>query len=299
MIRLLFTNFFLICAFFVASQHHTVLKAGNFNGTIEHSTILKNAQRFINEINSSSPEAYQNIDWTDILPNPIARKRMEDLWYNGMFRCLKDNLSVNILMISDNQFQIRNIPVIQIRDSVEQQLVLTFSVAGEIEGVHFGIEQSLYRSLLLEGINLDDIKRRTLILDHVESILTAFRRKDMEMLHEVFCQNFRQPMNNEVSSQQKHKNCLDELFPVLLQDAFLDVSVDSVKIMQKTQNETFYGVNISLSWNSSTHDDDGYLFLLFEIEDSNKALINFYAWQLKKNTRLEDVFEATDFDIMK
>lgn len=54
-------------------------------------------------------------------------------------------------------------------------------------------------------------------------------------------------------------------------------------IVRKRDNETnVYGINIKQNYSSSTYADQGYLFQMVDLKDSNRPVIYVRAWQPEK-----------------
>lgn len=301
----------------MVGQNRTEVILRNIDESSVQTNVRLNAQAFINAANAAS-SAGNPINWKGIEASDNARTRVDALWETSPFRCLETQLTTNILRVQGNRFQVRQIPVTVIKDRVEQELVLSFSSLGQLEDVYFGIEQHRYSTLMAEGRDLNDFRRRQMILDFLENFRTAYNRKDLDMLEMTFSENALIIVGRVLEHTDRgfdgmatlgqrqvelirynKQQYMDNLKRVFRRNAFIDVNFDDIEIMQHGHREEIYGVNVKQRWRSNTYSDEGYLFLMIDFEDENHPLIHVRAWQPEKDTPMEEVIELGDFDIVK
>jgi len=315
--RFLIAVMVLMCGYIVQAQNRTVLEIRNLNESNAYANIQMNAQSFINAANVAAARG-QDIDWSGMTSNATLRSRVNALWETSPFRCLDTRLTLSILQMPGNRFQIRQIPVVVVKDRVEQELVLNFSARGELEDVYFGIEQHRYRNLMAEGYGVNNFRRRQMILDFIENFRTAYNRKDLDLLEMTFSENALIIVGRVLEQTERgfdgmgslgerkvelirynKQQYMENLRRVFARNAFIDVTFDDIEIVQHGNREEIYGVNLKQRWRSSTYGDEGYLFLMIDFEDDDHPLIHVRAWQPEKDTPIEEVIELGDFDIVK
>ena len=59
--------------------------------------------------------------------------------------------------------------------------------------------------------------------------------------------------------------------------------------------ENIYGVTLHQAWRSSTYNDDGWLFLLWDFNNEEQPQILVRTWQEDKAAASEGVFSIPDF----
>lgn len=299
------------------AQNRTQIILRNVDGSAVQNNVQNNAQLFINAANIASASE-QGIQWDDIDVTDNARDRVDALWQTSPFRCTETRMTTNLLRLPGNRFQVRQIPVVVVKDRVEQELVLNFSAVGALEDVYFGIEQHRYSNLLAEGRDLRDFRRRQMILDFIENFRTAYNRKDLDMLEMTFSENALIIVGRVLQETERgfdgmaslddrqvelirfnKQQYMENLRGVFRRNAFVNVTFDDIEIVQHGHHNDIYGVNLKQTWRSSTYGDEGYLFLMIDFEDEDQPLIHVRAWQPEKDTPMKEVIKLGDFDIVK
>lgn len=199
-----------------------------------------------------------------------------------------------------------------------QNLVMTITDDGRIDDIRFGMELHHYRRLVEEGEVLQDFARRQQILQFVEIFRTAYNRKDISYLQNIFSDDaliivgrIVEPEPNlpdmsrmmEASGFSRKKielvrkskqEYLSALTTTFQRNAFVRVEFDSLEIKPHKLYDHVYGVALKQSWHSSTYSDTGYVFLMIDFKDEDHPLIHVRSWQPE---RFEDgsVINLYDF----
>jgi hypothetical protein len=218
-------------------------------------------------------------------------------------------------------FQVRNLPLVITTsegDPKTEEGVFTLTASGQLDDLYFGIEQHRYKDVMAKGIDLKDFRRRQMILDFLENFRTAYNRKDLDMLQKTFSENALIIVGKVIEEKTDGPNLMSSLGAkrvemvrynkqqymgnlqtVFSRNQFIDVSFDDIEVMRHGTKDYLYGVNLRQVWRSSNYSDDGYLFLLIDFEDESHPLVHVRAWQPHKDTRMEEVIELGDFDVVK
>ena len=226
-------------------------------------------------------------------------------------------------------YQIRGVPVnFESADYEEAGQILTidFTPDGDISNVSVSIGEDRYNQIMAEMSTQEDYVRRQRIVSFVEQFRTAYNRKDMPFLQDVYSDKAliitgsvrnsmeRQSFGDEVSLinketvvylKQTKQQYLTNLQRVFNRNEFINISFEDVDIVQHPKYDDIYGVTIKQKWHSSHYYDEGYLFLMIDFRNSERPLIQVRTWQPYKNSsgkvilKKEDVFHLGSFQIVR
>jgi hypothetical protein len=298
------------------------LKDGAPNSQIK-ATLEKNGGLLLTELNNAQG-AGRELSLGGINMDGNAVTSLHTMWKICPFRCDELEFEDYCLKTHSGGFQIRNIPVIMEPRKGErfdsdkyQEIVLNFDASGKITGVCFALSNIQYKQLMNGGgPEVTDFRERAMVVDFVEQFRTAYNRKDIGFLQDIYSDDAliitgkveRAPSttdNVQVKNQDKvtyisqtKKEYLSRLANVFKNNDRINVVFENIKI-NKHNKKKVYGVKLVQHWNSGTYNDKGYLFLLWDFTDSIKPMIHVRAWQPFKETRKEDVFDTSDFDTSK
>jgi hypothetical protein len=310
---------FIIMPFLSWSQNRTEVEILNSDGSKIHQEILQSTTAFLSATNLASASK-KAIDWQGIAIRTEVKSRINNLWSTSPFRCLETKISLNILRVPGGKFQIRQIPinVFNGKELVPEELVINFSIDGQIDDIYFGIELHKYRDLIQQGQSVTDFRRRQMILDFLENFRTAYNRKDLDMIQMTFSDNALIIVGRVIEETDKgfdglstlgqkrvelirfnKQQYMENLKLVFARNSFITINFDEIEIVKHGLNDEIYGVNLKQRWRSSTYGDEGYLFLMIDFENEEYPLIHVRAWQPTKDTPAEEVIELGDFDIIK
>lgn len=182
-----------------------------------------------------------------------------------------------------------------------QYLVFQLTSEGLIEDIRFALETTHYKRMVEEGERLQDFARRQKILQTVEIFRTAYCRKDLEYLRQIYSDDAliivgrvlktRKDLPADVMSWaglsqnkiefvklSKHQY-LTGLERVFQRNAFVKVVFDSVEVVRHESDPYLYGVTLKQHWYSSTYSDTGWVFLLWDFKNEENPTIYVRSWQ--------------------
>lgn len=321
---LLLSFFSLIFTMTVSAQYQTTVDITDVADTQLTSNMEKNSALLLTELNNAQGEArplsLKGID--------IDKKAASDLfvmWEVCPFRCDELEIVERGLKTVTGGYQIRNIPVIMEPRTGEhfdedkyQEIVLNFDKTGKIIDLVFSLSDNQYNQVMRSDLEVTDLRRRSMIIDFVEQFRTAYNRKDIKFLEDIFSDDaliitgkvvnrVKTDMNQwgpqvEYTVQSK-KDYLNRLKTVFQNNARINVIFEDIKVNRHKTNGDFYGVKLVQYWNSGTYSDKGYLFLLWDFKDEDHPKIHVRTWQPYDETPKEDVIEMStlpiDFDKIK
>lgn len=325
------TLFSLMLSLSAKAQYETTLTIKDATAGMPRQAIESNASRLLTEFNNAQGEKRAlllqniNIDTT-------AVKSLHALWEVCPFRC--DELEVVEIcskLLHNSNYQVRKIPVVMEPRSGEvfnedryQEIVLNFDNEGKIDNIYFALEAGLVRDVLDgRGREVQDMRKRSLILEFVEQFRTAYNRKDTAYLNNVFSDNaliitgkvvtrtnsdgkigLKRDKDVEYVTQSKNQY-ISRLKNVFKINQRINVVFDEIKINAHRTKENIYGVKLVQHWHSGSYNgkdsysDKGYLFLLWDFADENEPKIHVRTWQPYDETPKEKVFELADFKFDK
>ena len=255
-----------------------------------------------------------------------AIKEVEEMWKSSAMNIPPVDVSVHCLNTKTG-YQVRGIPVDMVEasnDEQRQELTIDFQKDGKINGVAVAIEMHRYDMIMAQKSSDLDYARRQMIVDFVENFRTAYNRKDIKMLNQVFSDKAlivtgkivkekpgsdvtKMTLNNNrvVYIKQTKQEYLTKLQRVFKNTKYLNVKFEDIEVTQHPKYEDIYGVNLKQYWHTSGYKDTGYLFLMIDFKDPNNPTIQVRTWQPDKDdrgmtvTKPSDVFHLGSFKIVR
>ena len=265
---ILFLMMFPIIGFAQLEQTRLVLTDG-INGSVKQS-IEDNVSWLLQTCN----EAVMTGENPDMDGNSItkeARKVVEEMWKTSPMACPVSQIE-EICIQTSTGYQVRNIPVTMMaaNDSVkDQELVVSLTDQGMIDGVSIAISENKYKEIMSEHESVSDLYRRQVIVDFVENYRTSYNRKDLKYIESVFSDNaliitgkvvkekpksdyaLRSLSSEKIVYQKRtKKEYIANLKKVFASNKYLNVIFDEVEVIQHPKLTDIYGVTLKQEWNS-------------------------------------------------
>lgn len=313
------TAFFLLFAsFMVNAQYATTIKVTDAPGTVGK-IIETNGSQLLTELNTAQGEK-RSLSLKNIGIDKEASASLFTMWEICPFRCDELDITEPCLNTSSGGYQVRNIPVImeprsgeQFNEDKYQEIVLNYDSNGTISNICFALNSVLYKQIMRSNLEVTDLRRRAMVVDFVEQFRTAYNRKDINFLEDIYSDDAliitgkviqrrstdgHMGLKPEVQySVQKKRQYLDKLAKVFQNSPRINVIFEEVKVNKHRVKDNIYGVKLIQHWNSGTYSDKGYLFLLWDFTDEQHPQIHVRTWQPFEDTPTESVFELADFKI--
>lgn len=256
-------------------------------------------------------------------------KSIMALWESSPITCSVSEVEARVDVLYGNRgFQVRDIPVLVLdadMNSQFQNMVFTFNTEGELIDVNMAIEKHNYADVILENIPEDDLARRQVILDFIEVFRTAYNRKDINYLNQVYSNDAliitgkvlkkkdpKKDQSNLMSSLgnvqveyqiQSKEQYIDKLKKTFKRNSYINIKFEDVSVIKHSKRPNIYGVTLKQHWNSSTYSDVGWLFLMINFEDSLNPSIEVRTWQPNmfddgtRERNRDEVFNLNNFNI--
>ena len=146
-----------------------------------------------------------------------------------------------------------------------------------------------------------DSANRHKILDYCEHLRTAYTRRDLPFLRQVFSDRALIIVGSVVSSAAQQDGArgadmvrysvrtkeeyLERLERVFQTNRRVNVQFSDFSIMRHPTTDGIYGVQLRQKYQTDRYADDGYLFLLWDFRDPSRPLIHVRTWQPEDDVR--------------
>ena len=314
----------LFCTVWLSAENYTLRIRGGLNDNAVKQRIENHVSALLTEV-SQATKAGRLLRLQQITMTDQAKESLTRLWDSYHFLC--DYTQNEVLCLTDvNGYEVRNIPVTLkpmgdgYTGEKEKELTISLTREGMISGVHMALSNNAFHAIVNKGVDVTDTRRRLEILNFVEAFRSYYDEKDIASLRQVYSDealiitgkviqrrvvhNDQPIMKPEIVYNRKNKEqYLSSLQNTFRNNKFIKVSFDSIQVVRHPAKPNFYGVTLHQNWKSSTYQDDGYVFLLWEFkdEDDEHPIIHVRTWQPDrigaKPLAKKDVFNIDDIFI--
>ncbi|MGB0869857.1 MAG: hypothetical protein ACPGSD_09685 [Flavobacteriales bacterium] len=286
---------------------------GIANGSLK-TKIETNTAKFFDRINmayrNDSNPNYDDIDITD-----DAKVEFQFIWSTSPLLISEAEIYDKLLQKVDNKNQINGYEIRRVRVFIKEaevgrqnkEIVISFDKSGQIIGMHFPLDVKLYGDVMTEGKKVKDVRKRQIILDFVESFRTAYNKKDISFIEQVFSDEALiivgkkvQPLrkkndgvqlpDNDLTSNYISKSkaqYIQSLKGAFNKNEYINIDFSDLILKKHNTIKDMYGVTIAQNWKSSTYNDTGYVFLCIDLRDDARPIIHVRTWTEKDEFNLE------------
>lgn len=288
----------------------------------------ENINSLLELMNVTAEAGSSDIKTSDKVFTKEAADGLKKMWKTSPMSCSVKSLNARILN-TNHGFQVRGIPVdILEADASEarQELTIDFDEMGKISGISIAIEMHRYDELMAQQSSDLDYSRRQIIIEFVENYRTAYNRKDLAYISQVYSddaliidgrmvkptgtgakfESATLQSNNSVVYFKYNKNeYMKKLKDEFKKNKFINVKFDEIEVLRHPKFNDVYGVTLKQTWRSDTRSDEGYLFLMVDFHNTDNPMIQVRTWQPYKNEfgqvvlKKQDVFNLGSFKIMR
>jgi hypothetical protein len=272
-----------------------------------------NASAILSEINRSWLETGEP-EFERIRFSSNFTEQFGQLWENTPFFITDGTIIETVSRLTDGYYELRNIPMKFHGENGEEYYeegVMQFTPSGLVHDLRIGLAAHRYQELLRQGEDQIDTANRQMILTFVENFRTAYNRRDLDFIQDVFSEqaliivgrvveNTRQlsPMQQQVEYLRFTKDeYVQRLRTIFAANTWIDVGFSNIRILRHPRHQHMYGVNLTQYYNSSIYSDVGYLFLLIDFRDAVKPVIHVRTWQPQRSTPETEIFILGDMEI--
>ena len=290
-------------------------------------TMQTNAEAVFAEINRAYDQNKAGLSLSQSNITEDANKRIQKLWAASHFYCTETGITTRVLK-SSTGYQVRNIPVFFAKgnkpEDQYQDIVIEFAASGKISDIYIAIAPHQYAQIIANSNEVTDLRYRQMIIELVENFRTAYNRKDIPFLEDIYSDDAL-IITGKVLTPQKRadvpiayntqqieysvynkKQYLTNLKRVFNANTYINIKFDDIVVTRHEGNPNIYGVTLKQDWNASGgYHDEGWLFLMIDYEDETNPLIWVRTWQplhdmstgteIRYNT--EDIFGLGSFPV--
>lgn len=300
------------------------ITADTDNATMKEA-IENNASRLLSCFNATIMEGKKLKEYLKPLNLPKdVDELVRDLWKSSPMMCPVGEVKCKLLNLPGGGFQLRDIPISMLANNGDDKdLVFNFDNQGNLTNIYVALELHNYRNVIVDGVAVEDFMRRQIILDFVENFRTAYNRKDLDYLRQVFSNDALIITGKVLKKKEKSSDLMNRslgatkvlqtvmnkeqymknLQKVFGRNSYIDVKFEEMSVKRHPAHQRIYGVTMKQYWNSSTYSDVGYLFLMINFENEMQPTIEVRTWQPDKyadtgeTIKREEIFKLEDFNI--
>jgi len=297
------------------------IKGGIQNDALKQ-IIEKNVSGFLTTFNlAANNDKMPNFD-KNATTNDL-RLRFAALWKTSPMICRDAELNLYILTRPAGGYQIRNIGVDMLNapeKDRKQEIVLNLTYDGKIDDVFIPIKQ--YSDIMNNKAKVEDMSLRLMVLEFVENFRTAYNRKDIQFLENVFSEKALIVVGKKIVPQkqtdapiqptvkldnfklqvQNKEQYINGLKNVFRKNAYIDVKFSDILVVRHTDKPHIYGVMLKQDWKSmnafkeKTYSDEGYVLLIINYKNPENPAILVRTWQPEQDVKSDgDKFQLGDF----
>lgn len=295
---------------------------------ISNAALRQKIDRNLSGLLSCFNDAFDNqtdLNLSGVSISEDASDALNMLWANMPFHCEEPEI-VERVITTFSGFQVRNVPIELKADDGKtdyQELVIDLEPNGTVSRVNLALQNHLYRKVMSDGSEVTDLRCRQMILDYVEQFRTAYNRKDIDFLDNVFSDDaliitgkvvkrkkgdrmavLKEDAEIVYTEQTKHEYIEKLRTRVFPNNKYIHVTFSDIKVSKHPSVDGYYGVMLRQGYQSSNYSDDGYLFMLWDFRDESHPQIHVRTWQPywmddKKTQKLSEdkVFNINSFTI--
>jgi hypothetical protein len=262
--------------------------------------IERNMNTMFAAFNKAASEEKSKLNLPDKGFSKTVQKELNEMWKSSSFVVSKPVIKDHCLT-TPTGFQIRNIPVTMLsadEKENEQEIVVNFLKDGTVDDVEIALDAQCYKAIIEDNQSVTDLARRQIIINFVEAFRTAYNRKDMAYLRQIYSDNAliitghivkTQPIPDSstqllssakiVYQKQTKQQYLQNLEMVFKTAKYLNVLFSDVDVVQHPKYDDIYGVTLKQNWHTNRYSDEGYLFLMIDFKNEQNPLIQVRTWQ--------------------
>ena len=296
-----------------------------FSSGIENTYLKNKMERQVSNLLTAinRAETYgTDIDYTGIDIDNLASQSIGMMWNNVHMRIRDNDISDVCLRVKTSGgallgYQVRTIAVVMIPvsadydEDLDQEICIDFDKTGKITDFNLTLGLNQYIKILADGKRLADADKRFQILHWTEQFRNAYCQKDINFMENVFSDDAliitgkvtRRVPNKGLKYESKEveyvvrkkKDYLEHLRKVFRNNEYINVHFADIEITPHRENPNIYGVTLVQDYESSTYDDTGWLFVIWDFTDEYNPKILVRTWQDMQDFTREQVLSLDNF----
>lgn len=194
-----------------------------------------------------------------------------------------------------------------------ENVVFTFNASDKIEAVSFSIGDQAIRDIASKSSRFGTIEDKYQLIQFMEYYKTAYCLKRLDYIEDIFADNAliivghvvkeAEPIdgmyalagNDRVKFIELSKNdYIERLRNVFASNEYVNIQFEDNLVTKVNGDDKIYGIQIRQNYYSTNYADQGYLFLMIDLNDSINPKIYVRTWQPEKNPD-GSIFGLSDF----
>ncbi len=229
----------------------------------------------------------------------------QQLITNGNVKVLPFVDTLRVIQM-DSSFIVRSVPMRfsfenNTRDFIEQ-VVFTFNYEHKIDAVSFAISDKAIADIVSRSHRFGTVEDKYHLINFMEHYKTAYCLKRLDYIESIFAENALIIVGNMVKREEpidgmyqlagkdqvkyielSKTEYIERLRSVFNSNEFVNIHFEE-NIINKVNGESkLYGIQIKQDYYSTTYADQGYLFLMIDLNDSLKPKIYVRTWQPERS----------------
>lgn len=302
---------------------------------IEDGSIKNNIQNSASQLLTMFDEAiFENKSIKTQMKNaqiaPELAKIINELWKSSAMQCPIREVKRNVTQLRTGGtgairgYEVRDIPIDLLaaeEDEQEQDLVMKFDANGNLIDISLAVEQHNYMKVIRDDVSEDDLARRQMVLDFIENFRTAYNRKDVDYLDQIYSEDAliitgkvvkvkpQQSKDSFTKSlgaakveylRQTKAEYITNLKRIFKNNKCINIRFEDISVRKHARRNKIYGVQLKQYWASDHYSDVGYLFLMINFEDDElNPTIEVRTWQPTKigeeDIRRDEIISLDNF----
>lgn len=251
-----------------------------------------------------------------------AKTRLNALWDEASHFVCDKQTNISKCLKDFQGYQVRAIPITMkpvdssYDQSLNRELTISLNKNGVITGVRpaWELQEDVSKIMFSPG-GVADTRQRREILKWVEDFRCYYNEKNLNALKQVYSEDaliitgsvvtqrktqgdagvhLEQKVNYTVQSKEEYIKKLSRIFN---NTRYINVEFDHISVMMHGAKPNIYGVTLHQKWKTNTYSDEGWLFLLWDFNDTEKPQIHVRTWQPDQIVAKDGVFTLDDFFI--
>ena len=193
-----------------------------------------------------------------------------------------------------------------------ENVVFSFDKSGKIDAVSFALSDIAISDIMNKSKKFGSLEDKYQIVQFIEQYKTAYCLKDIDFIEKIFSDNALIIVGTVLKQTKSIENIyenvgekieyiklskreyVERLKMVFNANEFVNIHFEDNDVKKSNKNDKIFGIQISQYYYSENYADKGYLFLMFDLTDSQNPQIYVRTWQPEKDDNGK-IFELSDF----
>jgi hypothetical protein len=189
------------------------------------------------------------------------------------------------------------------KQATVEDVIFTFSKDIKIDHLSFGLSKIAIKDIMSKDERFATPAEKLQIIQFMEYYKTAYSLKQLDYINNIFAENAliivgkilnEDPkpigdMYNKLGEEKVRYNRLkkgeymEQLKMVFKSNEYINIQFEDNDVRKVGGQDRVYGIQIKQNYYSTNYADEGYLFLMMDLNDPKKPRIYVRSWQPEKN----------------